>query len=77
MTLPTHSISSQRFMALWLDQNGKPLACEEKEKTLNENINEILALCQDALEDAVLMGCDEQSVRQVFYRMIDSLQKPF
>ena len=32
---------------------------------LNENLAELRELAQDALEDAVLMGCDERQVREV------------
>ena len=61
----------------WLNTEGKPLACEEKEKVLNENLEEIRNLCQDALEDALLMGCDESTVRTIFQRMITELENPF
>lgn len=61
----------------WLTPEGKPLACEEKEKVLNENLEEIRNLCQDALEDALLMGCDEANVRAIFQRMITELENPF
>ncbi len=65
------------FSPQWCDSEGKPLACEEKEKLLNDNLQEILVLCQDALEDAVLMGCSETAVRQIFHRMIDALDPSF
>ena len=32
---------------------------------LNENLAELRELAQEALEDAVLMGCDERQVREV------------
>jgi hypothetical protein len=34
-------------------------------------------MCQDALEDAVLMGCDEPEVRQGLQELLDSLETPF
>ena len=34
-------------------------------------------MAQDALEDAVLMGCDEDQVRAVLKRMLDSLENPY
>lgn len=61
----------------WLDPEGKPLSCLEKIKVLNENLEEIRQMCQDALEDAVLMGCDEPQFRQVLQDLIDSLENPF
>ena len=45
----------------WRAPDGTPVACLEKIKVLNENILEIRQMCQDALEDAVLMGCDEDA----------------
>ncbi len=53
------------------------MSCLEKIKVLNENLTEIRELCQEALEDAVLMGCDEPQVRQVLQELLDSLETPF
>ena len=61
----------------WLDVDGMPLGCLEKIKVLNENILEIRDMCQDALEDAVLMGCDERQIRNVLSRIVKNLQEPF
>ena len=41
---------------VWRQADGEPIVCEEKLKVLNENLAEIRQVCQDALEDAVLMG---------------------
>ena len=61
----------------WLDVDGIPLGCLEKVKVLNENIMEIQDMCQDALEDAVLMGCDERQIRNVLSQIVKNLQEPF
>ncbi len=61
----------------WLTPEGKPLSCFEKIKVLNENLAEIREMCQDALEDAVLMGGDEPQLRQVLQELLDSLETPF
>ena len=61
----------------WLDVDGIPLGCLEKVKVLNENIMEIRGMCQDALEDAVLMGCDERQIRNVLSQIVKTLQEPF
>ena len=53
------------------------MSCLEKIKVLNENLTEIREMCQDALDDAVLMGCDEPQVRQVLQELLDSLETPF
>jgi hypothetical protein len=44
---------------------------------LGENLEEIRQLAQDALEDAVLMGCDEAQFRAVLADLITRLQNPY
>ena len=61
----------------WYTPTNQTIACEEKIKVLNENLAEIGQLCQDALDDAVIMGCDENYTRQVFISLIESLNRPF
>ncbi len=62
---------------VWRAPDGTLVSCVEKLKVLEENIDEIRDLCQEALEDAVLMGCDEAQVRAVLHEVIDALDKPF
>jgi len=62
---------------IWRSPQGKIVACVEKNKVLAENLDEIRQVCQDALEDAVLMGCDEQQVRQVLTELVGSLVNPY
>ena len=61
----------------WLDTAGIPLGCLEKIKMLNENIAEINEMCQEALEDSVLMGCDQKQIRDVLLNLVKDLQEPF
>ena len=65
------------LLPTWLDSRGSPLGCSEKIKILNENLIEIKEICEEALEDAVLMGCDEKQIREVLSDIIASLPKPF
>ncbi len=65
------------ILPTWMAPDGAPVACVEKIKVLNENILEIREMCQEALEDAVLMGCDEQQIRDVLLRLVRSLEEPF
>jgi hypothetical protein len=60
----------------WLQPDGKPVSCVDKLKVLNENLEEIEEICQDAFEDAVLMGCDEAQVRGVLRGILDGLVNP-
>jgi hypothetical protein len=64
-------------LPVWHDPAGKPLACREKIKVLNENLVEIQGMCQDALEDAVLMGADEAQIRGVLDALVASLRNPY
>ncbi len=61
----------------WLQPDGQPVSCREKIKVLNENLDEIQELAQDALEDAVLMGCDEVQLRRVLHEIVDGLENPY
>jgi len=62
---------------VWRSPSGEVIACVEKNKVLQENLIEIRQVCQDALEDAVLMGCDEQQVRAVLTELITQLKNPY
>jgi ferric-dicitrate binding protein FerR (iron transport regulator) len=61
----------------WLTADGEPVSCVEKIKVLNENLAELRGLAQDALEDAVLMGCDERQVRAVLAEIVAGLVNPY
>jgi hypothetical protein len=64
-------------LPVWLSPQGKPLSCREKIKVLNENLLEIRQMCQDALEDGILMDCDEAQVRATLHRLVDTLENPY
>jgi len=61
----------------WRDPDGKPVSCLEKLKVLNENVAELRSLAQDALEDAILMGCDEHQVRAFLVSLMQQLDNPY
>ena len=62
---------------VWLTPDGEKVSCVEKIKVLNENLAELRALAQDALEDAVLMGWDERQVREVLAGIMAGLVNPY
>ncbi len=62
---------------LWRSPEGEVVACVEKLKVLRENLEEIRQLCQDALEDAVLMGCDERQFRAALAELVEKLANPY
>jgi hypothetical protein len=76
--MPNDAAKDENFSPpVWKQPDGKPVSCLEKIKVLNQNLEEIRGLAQDALEDAVLMGCDEAQIRAVFNAMLDSLKNPY
>lgn len=64
-------------LPVWRTPDGEPVSCVEKIKVLNENLEELRALAQDALEDAVLIGCDETQFRRVLHDLADGLVNPY
>ena len=61
----------------WRKPSGAPVSCTEKIKVLNENYEELRSLAQEALDDALLMGCSEAQIRQALHDMIDALPASF
>ena len=62
---------------VWRSPQGEVVACVEKLKVLRENLEEIRQICQDALEDAVLMGCDDVQFREVLTELIQRLENRY
>jgi hypothetical protein len=52
------------------------VACREKLRMLAENHAELAQALQDAFEDAVLMGVDEQAMRRLLTSMVEGLDSP-
>lgn len=62
---------------VWLDPEGNVVACVEKIKVMNENLEELAQMAQDAFEDAILMGCDEHQVRAYLVALMQNLDNPY
>jgi len=62
--------------ASWPQADGAPIACREKLRMLAETHAELAQALTDAFEDAVLMGVDEQAMRQVLLGMVAGLESP-
>ena len=62
---------------VWRREDGTPIACVEKIKVLNENLAELRQIAQDAFEDALLLECPDEVIRNEFHRLIDSLTNPW
>ena len=61
---------------IWPQPDGAPVSCREKLRMLTENHTEIAQALQDAFEDAVLMGVDEQAMRRILTSMVEGLDSP-
>ena len=69
--------ASKITLPVWVTPQGEKLSCVEKIKVLNENLEEIQALAQEAFEDAVLMGADENQFKQVINLISESIVNPY
>lgn len=61
----------------WKKSDGSPVSCIEKIKILNQNFAELRQTAQDALDDAILMGCSEAQIRAVLHGLVDDLEKRY
>lgn len=59
--------------AAWKKPDGSTVSCTEKVKVLNENWRDIREALQDALDDAILMGCTESQFKAEYKRLVESL----
>lgn len=63
--------------SLWCTASGDRINCNEKIMVMEENLKEIKALLQDAIDDAVLMGCSEESFRKVYSEVVENLHSQY
>lgn len=62
--------------ASWPGADGAAISCREKLKQLADNHAEAEQVLQDAFEDAVLMGVDEQAMRHILADLVAGLRSP-
>jgi hypothetical protein len=62
---------------VWKQPDGEPMSCEESTLVLRDNLAEIEEICQEALEDAVLMDVAEAQFREVLHALVDGLTNPY
>jgi hypothetical protein len=60
----------------WPGLDGNSVGCREKLKMLTENYAEVAQVLQDAFEDAILMGVEEQAMRQILADVVAGLVSP-
>lgn len=68
---------SERKSVRWCTPEGSPVACKEKIAVLEDNYKEIKALLQDAIDDAVLMGCSEKTFKDTYADLLNGLKSQY
>lgn len=61
----------------WDKTGGGIMDCDESIIVLRENLLEIRNICQEALEDAILMEVSEDQFREVLKNIIIGLENPY
>lgn len=64
-------------MPVWMDDEGHVVSCTEKIKVMQQNMQEIYELAQEAFEDGLLMGCQETQLRCYLVELIAALENPY
>ena len=67
----------QPTMPKWFSDDGSPVSCIEKIKVMNQNMAELYQAAQDAFEDALLMGCSEQQLRDYLQQLVAGVEYPY
>ena len=67
----------QPTMPKWFSDDGSPVSCTEKIKVMNQNMPELYQAAQDAFEDALLMGCSEQQLRDYLQQLVAGVENPY
>ena len=62
---------------IWRAKDKKIISCDEKNKILNENINELENMVQSLYDDALLMGCDSLDVKLKILRIVKNIKYSF
>tara|TARA_B100001559_G_C16458428_1_gene602776 strand:+ start:813 stop:1034 length:222 start_codon:yes stop_codon:yes gene_type:complete len=59
---------------IWRAKDDKIISCDETNKVLNENYNEIKTLIQNAFDDAVLIDCDEKDFKNKIIDLVNNIE---
>jgi hypothetical protein len=59
---------------IWRAKDNKIISCDETNKVLNENYNEIKNVIQNAFDDAVLIDCDEKDFKNKIIDLVDKIE---
>jgi hypothetical protein len=68
---------NQLKMPIWRSKTGEKVACIEKIKVMQQNLEELAQMAQDTFEDGVLMGVTEEQLRNFMLSIINNLNNPY
>ena len=59
---------------IWRAKDNNIISCDETNKVLNENYNEIKTIIQNAFDDAVLIDCDEKDFKNKIKDLVNNIE---
>lgn len=59
---------------VWQDSAGNPITCKEKLSVLEENAQALTHMFEEALEEALIMGCSNASFRNELRKRLEKVQ---
>ena len=59
---------------IWRAKDNKIISCDETNKVLNVNYNEIKTIIQNAFDDAVLIDCDEKDFKNKIIDLVNNIE---
>ena len=59
---------------IWRGKDNQIISCDETNKVLNENYNEIRTVIQNAFDDAILIDCDEKDFKNKIIDLINNIE---
>lgn len=62
---------------VWHRSNGEIISCTEKIKVMQQNLDELQQMLQDAYEDGLLMDIDGTQIKDYLIHMINGLDNPY
>ncbi|MCH2037188.1 MAG: hypothetical protein MK137_01165 [Rickettsiales bacterium] len=70
-------MSDNQKPRIWIGKDNQPIDCNDKIQLLNDNLDKVKKSCDEMIEDAIIMGCDEEYVKCILLKTVASLDKPF
>ena len=61
----------------WHDDNGIIISCIEKNKVMDQNLQELKLLLQDIVDDGVLMGISETQIQEIIAEIVRNISSNY